>query len=404
MSTRGEIDLGVTRIKQLLALLGNPHQTASRRAKRVFHVTGTNGKGSVATALAVKMSHVCKVGLFTSPAYLRVGDNICVYEGGHASRLELASLQFRQLRKMVISLWLTRSLGALTEFEIETSIAFLMFDLWKCDSLVVEVGMGGLRDATNVFSIPTISVITSISLDHQVFLGNSVEEISREKCGIFKKGGFLFAPVWLPESVRSVIKSEAESVGVEELIWVEPGNSFSGDCWEGTYQESNLAIANRILNYFEIPVDNSLGPVRPGRMQRLVINGRATLLDGAHNEEGLIALTECLHGIFLNQRPRIIWLVAFSNGKQNLVEHLPISENDKIICTEFSAVELMPWVVHTKLEDLILSFEKKFPGFDTTGAVSLQEAISLTENSACSDALLVVCGSLYLIREFLNTL
>lgn len=171
---------GLERMQKILAVLGNPE-----KACKMIHITGTNGKGSVAAMITSVLENTnLKVGRFTSPHLIDYTERI--YLGGKDISREdfakAATVVFKAHDELVAA-----GEEALTEFELLTAIAFWYFRENKADYAVMEVGMGGRFDATNVV-MPVVSVITNVAMDHMQYLGNTLQEIAREKAGIIKEG------------------------------------------------------------------------------------------------------------------------------------------------------------------------------------------------------------------------
>lgn len=171
---------GLERMQKILAVLGNPE-----KACKMIHITGTNGKGSVAAMITSVLENTnLRVGRFTSPHLIDYTERI--YLGGKDISREdfakAATVVFKAHDELVAA-----GEEALTEFELLTAIAFWYFRENKADYAVMEVGMGGRFDATNVV-MPVVSVITNVAMDHMQYLGNTLQEIAREKAGIIKEG------------------------------------------------------------------------------------------------------------------------------------------------------------------------------------------------------------------------
>ena len=170
---------GLERITELLAALGNPQD-----ALRFIHVAGTNGKGSFCSMMdSVLRRAGYKVGLYTSPYIERFNERMAV-DGEPISDAELSEITAR------VRVFADKMADPPTEFELITAVAMVYFAAHGCDIVVLEVGMGGRLDATNIIKTPILSVITGISLDHTAFLGDTVEAVAAEKAGITR----CFAP------------------------------------------------------------------------------------------------------------------------------------------------------------------------------------------------------------------
>ncbi len=191
---------GLERIEALLSKLGNPQKNL-----RIVHVAGTNGKGSVSTMLSdIFREEGMKTGLFTSPYIVDFCERIQI-DGEMIPHEKLASLT-EKIKTVVEEL--NREGTEPTEFEIITAMAFDYYNQENCDMVVLEVGLGGLLDSTNVVEKPLASVITSISFDHTDVLGNTLGEIAEQKCGIIKNDSITVAyPLQETEVIRKIRKS-----------------------------------------------------------------------------------------------------------------------------------------------------------------------------------------------------
>ena len=292
------IDLKIDRLQRLLADLGDP-QT---KLPPVIHVAGTNGKGSVcAIARAVAEAAGLKVHVFTSPHLVRFNERI---------RLAGTLATDEQLAEALDAIEAANQAKQITVFEAITAAAFWLFARTKADLCIVEVGLGGRMDATNLVS-PAACAITAISLDHQDFLGNTLELIAGEKAGIIKPG----VPVvtgYQPAEVMARIAAEAAQKGAKQLRrgldWsAEPsaegmvydGLALPKPALAGLHQIENAGIALTVLRAagFRMSPEAMAQGLRnaswPARMQRLTGRlaqalpaGSALWLDGAHNPGG----------------------------------------------------------------------------------------------------------------------
>ncbi|MFZ5754622.1 MAG: bifunctional folylpolyglutamate synthase/dihydrofolate synthase, partial [Bacillota bacterium] len=200
--TKFGINLGLSRITKLLALLGNPHE-----AVPVVHIGGTNGKGSTTAILAAVLKEAgYKVGAYTSPHLISYTERYMI--NGNP----IAEEEFARLVSEVVPLseQVYTSTGEYpTEFEVLTALAFLYFYREKVDILLLEVGMGGDIDSTNVVSSPLLSIITNVTLDHQDYLGPTPREIAIRKGGIIKKNRPVITAAQ-DEEVLNVLRSIAQ--------------------------------------------------------------------------------------------------------------------------------------------------------------------------------------------------
>ena len=297
---------GLGRMQQAVDLLGNPEKTYP-----IIHVTGTNGKGStIAFMRELFVAHGKKVGTFTSPHIISIHDRICI--NGQA----IADADFIRLAEQVKEMekTLLETHDQLSFFELLTLIAFLYFREQEVDLVLLEVGIGGLLDTTNVVT-GEIAVITSIGLDHQETLGDSLEEIAEQKAGIFKVGKKAVIAKLAPEA-ELVCHKRARELAVELY---QAGRDFvlnAGDFssklasfsqleigLEGTYQQENAALALQTFLLFmasrgegveEELVRQAFKETRwAGRLERIRPH---IYLDGAHNLPALIRLVEFIQG------------------------------------------------------------------------------------------------------------
>ncbi|MFW6052251.1 MAG: bifunctional folylpolyglutamate synthase/dihydrofolate synthase, partial [Myxococcota bacterium] len=298
------IRLELDRVREALALRGGPH-----RGLRVVHVAGTNGKGSVAALVESSLRRAgVRTGLYTSPHLHRFTERIRV--GGRA-------VAERDVVRLVASIRETLARpGApeLTFFETATLMAFEVFRERACDLVVLEVGLGGRLDATNVIDDPELCIITRLALEHTDRLGDTLEAIAREKAGILKPGAPAVVGVREPEA-RAVIAARAREVGAP-VRWIDddfghaPGaravRVWVGDRWleglrvplPGRHQRDNVALAVAALDALaergwaldEDAIREGVARARwPGRMERLG-GAPPVLLDAAHNADGCEAL------------------------------------------------------------------------------------------------------------------
>ena len=282
-SGRGK-KVGLENMRALLARLGNPHGQF-----RAIHVAGTNGKGSVCAFLNAALCCAGqRVGLYTSPFLQRYNERMRL-NGAPIDDGVLADLT-GEVADAVEAL---RAEGVLpTEFEIGTAIAFLFFARAGADIAVVEVGLGGRLDPTNVI-VPQCAAIASIGLDHTRTLGDTVEAIAWEKAGIAKPGVPLFLSAQASPSVRSVIASHCEAVGAP--FFMAPADVGLPLGLEGAHQRYNAALAVcalRALGIDETSIAEGLRRTRwPARLE-WIGEKPPLLLDGAHNPQGAQSLAD----------------------------------------------------------------------------------------------------------------
>ena len=386
---------GLGRMQRAVDLLGNPEETYP-----IIHVTGTNGKGStIAFMRELFVSHGKKVGTFTSPHIVSIHDRICI-NGEPISDDDFISLA-EQVKTMEQRLLETHD--QLSFFELLTLIALLYFKEQKVDLVLLEVGIGGLLDTTNVVT-GEIAIITSIGLDHQETLGDSLVAIAEQKAGIFKPGKSAVIAN-LTSEAQLVCQKTATDLGVT-LYQADQDFSFRNGNFssslaefnhlilglEGAYQEENAALALQAFLLFMAQRDEKVNQeaVRAA-LQATTWAGRLEAitehiyLDGAHNLPALERLVEFIQEkIQQGYQPHILFGALkrkdYSGMLTYLTEHLP---DIALYVTSF---------------DYQGSLEEQDFG-DYTSIASYRDFIDNFESSAGEQDLLFVTGSLYFISE-----
>jgi folylpolyglutamate synthase len=408
------IELGLSRISRLL------QQTPL--SWKAIHIAGTNGKGSISAYLShLLTSGGVRCGRFTSPHLIDRWDCITIGE-----RVVQESL-FRQIEARIKLRDQTLGIGA-SEFELLTATAFEIFNHERVDIGVVEVGMGGRLDATNILSDVLVSVIAKIGLDHQSLLGDTIEQITREKAGILKKGVPCVIDGTNSSAVITTIEERVKQLGLD-AIYTRPENPDSLSPALGTlfhtldlqpHQRANMTCATSALKLAlsQIRPDldvNQLVPQLarvewPGRLQKIVLEPLTSrkepiLLDGAHNNQSAEVLGEYVDRKLRAQGEGITWVIAASRGKDiKSLFHPIIKPGDRVATTAFGPVDGMPWVKATDPEEVAASVrslsdigEVKSCGNDILAAI----------NWACDQAKggpMVIAGSLYLVSDVLRHL
>ena len=291
--------LGLDNMRELMGRLGNPQDKL-----KIIHVAGTNGKGSVIAYLYTVLSEAgYRVGRYISPALYSYRERMEV-SGEAVSREDFAICLSRTAQ--AISQMTEEGLPHPTPFEIETAVAFLFFEMKKCELVLLEVGMGGSLDATNIIKTPVLSVLASISIDHIGFLGNTLGEIAKTKAGIIKKGCPMIT-IHQKAEAENAIKDVCgicgvpfrEADGNQALVIEESpeGQSFRYEGEEyrislgGVYQKENAVLAIETLKMLSEIGFPTIEEQRKEGLFRTRWNGRFTVLsreplfivDGAHN-------------------------------------------------------------------------------------------------------------------------
>jgi folylpolyglutamate synthase len=401
------IELGLARISRLLL-----QQTP--QSWKAIHVAGTNGKGSICAYLSAMLSaNGITVGRFTSPHLIDRWDCITVNEQ------VVSETEFMQVEKLVKRRNRQLHAGA-TEFEILTTTAFEIFQRHEVEYGVVEVGLGGSLDATNVMKQKSVTVIAKIGLDHQSFLGDTLEKIAGQKAGIMRQGVPCVVDSSNHPSVLQVIEKHAEDVGAEihypSTTAVEHALSQAGLELE-PHQIQNLACAHlafRLACPDRGSLLSELGQTIknvqwPGRLQMLDLSGligrqQPVLLDGAHNTQSAEVLSAFVDKHFRANGEKVTWMLAASQGKDidEILKAL-LRPGDQVVAVKFGWVDGMPWVNPASPESILSSSSRhgidKSQQWESSG--SLQDALNVASSVAGSGPL-VIAGSLYLVSDIMR--
>ncbi len=314
---RFQVNLGLSRITELMKLLGNPQDKI-----KTIHVAGTNGKGSVCAFLREMLTYEgFKTGLFSSPELVDIHERITI-DGVNIPEGRLTAI-FSQIEQKT-SLMAEKP----SPFEVWTAAAYLYFYEEKCDFAVIETGMGGLTDATNVIKSPILCIITRISIDHTDYLGKTIEEISFFKGGIIKDN----RPV-ITLYPKNPILGEISHKKNAPLIYVSPLLTSPVQCHEvyngtkislpGLHQAENAALAKRAAEYLgltEKAIKYGLSHAKhKARFEFLSDN---IIFDGAHNENGAKALSENLYRYFGNEKFTFIYAAMRDKEIQKVLSAL----------------------------------------------------------------------------------
>ncbi len=377
------IDLSLGRIERLLARLGHPEQ----KLPPIIHVAGTNGKGStIAFMRAVLEAHGERVQALTSPHLVRFHERI---------RLSDGLISEDRLIDVLSRCEEVNAGDPITYFEMTTAAAFLACAEDDADYCLVEVGLGGRFDATNVIESPVATVITPIGYDHQSFLGDTLTEIAHEKGGILKHGIPGFIGLQPPEAMAEVTRV-AQQVGAPLTVCDEPVQEGSPGLL-GPHQRQNAALALGCLKGIGYPlkpenVAAGLAAVDwPARLQRIesgplgeLLTDDATLwLDGGHNAEAAVAIADAFSGQKLTL---IVGLMANKDAEAFLCGISPIV--DSVI-----AVSIPGEASHDPFD---LAARAASLGLPSEAAEDISSAL---RRAPGGDVL--ICGSLYLAGQVL---
>ena len=401
-------------VEELLNRMGNPQLVA-----RTIHIAGTKGKGSVAAMIAQVLSGSgYKTGLYTSPHLHSLRERITV-DGSLISEAEFAAAMV-EIRPSIESMKLNTSFRQLTYFEALTALAFAYFKKKLVDFQVLEVGLGGRLDATNVTK-PVVCIITPVSLDHTQILGNSVEEIAREKAGIIKPGCWVVLspqPVEAASVINDICREKrAKVVQVgKDITWHKTG----GDLYHqslaiesktskyqvdipllGDFQLENAATAVAALEIltsegFDISdtdLAQGFGRVKwPGRFHIMQENP-LVLVDGAHNVASMRGLISNIKEYFSCKRIFLVFGTSCDKDIAGMINEL-VALSPQVIVTRAGHSRAAP------LSTLAEEFSRR--GIEPEIIETISEAISRALSIADRKDIVCVTGSLFVVAETLD--
>ena len=376
--------LGLENPRHLAAFAGNPHDQLN-----IIHVAGTNGKGSVCAMLeSIYRRGGYKTGLFTSPHLVSFRERIQI------NRELLPEVDVVRLIKCMQAL--LRHFPAdrpPTFFEVVTLMALDYFAREKCDVVLLETGLGGRLDATNIVT-PVASVITSIALDHQQHLGDTLTEIATEKTGIIKPRVPVFSAVHQPEINEVIRQVAAQNKSQLEFIETE-----AATCLIGKHQRQNAALAQATVKAMQniFPIDDQaivdgLANVHWAvRGQCFENENQRLLIDAAHNPAGAESLCNLLQEKYFGQRPTLLLgLLADKNWESFLVKIMSVT--DRVVCVPVGSERT---ILPSQLGE-----ECRRHCVQVIEAESLKEGLETVKD----DPFVVITGSIYLVGEALEKL
>jgi len=411
------IKLDLSRINYICKKLDNPQDKY-----KIVHVGGTNGKGSVCRFLgSILKESGYKTGVYTSPHLERFSERITI-NNEEISEKDILRI-FEKLEPIVDEM--EKKEMTPTYFEIVTAICFLYFSIKKVDIAIIEVGLGGRFDATNIVK-PTLSIICNISLEHQDRLGDTIEKISYEKAGIIKKNIPIITAAKdnALETIKKIsLENKSDFYLISEKNWSRTSFDNKSQVFKINFLEKNYEVKTKVLGEFQgenitlsiaathilqkkgFKIDNKsikkgiLNKINPGRME-LVSTNPLILLDGAHNVEGIKKLRESLEKDF--KFDRLILVIGILKDK-NYLEMLEIIVPicDKIITTKSSNKRACnPFSLKKEIE--YIDYKKSVIATEI-----IDKAVLISKGDAGIKDMICICGSLFTVgeaREFLKQL
>ncbi|MEH2030520.1 MAG: folylpolyglutamate synthase/dihydrofolate synthase family protein [Nostoc sp.] len=406
------VHLGLDRIVNLLANLDNPHHQVS-----VIHVAGTNGKGSVCAYLSSVLTEAgYRTGRYTSPHLVDWTERICLNEQ------PISSEELSQLLEKVQTVIRPDEESA-TQFEVITAAAWLYFAQQQVDVAVVEVGLGGRLDATNVCLEPLVTIITSISREHWQQLGPTIADIAREKAGILKPGcPVVVGP--LPPEADKVVRSRALELQCP-LFMPQPAHEIATGWAEyetiqnsklikyplplaGQIQLTNSALALAALEILqqqgwqisEEAIINGMAKTKwPGRMQWTTWKNHKLLVDGAHNTAAAQVLRQYIDSLDAVTHEPVNWVMGmFADKDHTDIFTALLRPGDRLFLVPIP-VEPFPGRISADLDYLSNLAYNLCPELSDR---QIHPDLFTALEAATTDDLIVLCGSLYLVGDFLQ--
>ena len=361
------VDLGLDRISKALEFLGNPQDSL-----KYIHVAGTNGKGSVCAMLdSILREAGYKVGLYTSPHIFEYTERIKI-NGIEIPKQDFADL-FEEISNLNIHL---------TEFELLTVMMFLYFQRNNVELVVLETGMGGRFDATNVIKENLCSIITQIDLDHTDRLGKTRDEIAFEKAGIIKPNCPVITSMGYEEIRDKADELDSLFVMVSPFI---PQDFVEALSLKGLHQVENLSLVVTAINHLfkeidEETIKKGLSKVKnPFRFE--YFEDKNLIIDVSHNPNGIKALKENLDYYYPNQKRRFIFGCLKNKDYENMMNIL-FEDGDEVYLNEFDYPTACTF---EELQKACPIKTEKYNGQKLT-----------------SDKLNIICGSFYMLKDLLN--
>lgn len=398
---------GLIRIEALLELLGNPEKELS-----MLHIAGTNGKGStVAFTRGILEQLGLNVATFTSPFISSFGERMSI--NGHPIPDEKLIMYVEQLKPLVEAMDKKEKLAGITEFEIITALAFRYFADEKVDVALIEVGLGGLLDSTNVIQ-PVATAITTIGMDHMDILGDTIEKIAAQKAGIIKSHTPLVTGKIANEALAVIAqtaqKNQAQhyQYSIDYQVDILENERFNYRDDEihllnleksllGLHQIDNAALAVKLTMIYAHEVGLSLSEeaIReglrktfwPARMEE-ISQEPLTILDGAHNVHAIQRLLENLKNEFSGRKITILFSALITKDITEMIKMLQTVDNSKLILTTFDYPKAL------KLEDFA-HLEKE----NVMLAENWKSTYTALKTNLKEEDVLLMTGSLYFMSQ-----
>lgn len=428
------LSLGLERISAVLNILKHPEQTFA-----TIHVAGTNGKGSVCAFIAsVFCTAGYKTGKFVSPYLREPRDAITINNIPVTEKIWLDAIaKVQEAVTYLSTLQSNNTTYVLTTFELWTATSFLIFHEEKVDIAIIEVGVGGKEDATNIIPPPIAAVITSIDMDHMELLGPTISAIAQHKAGIIKKGcGVVIFSSNMKEDAEIVIREVAKKEEVHcikshslekcnKIGYVESNkynNLYIPLKLTGIFQLENAGLALDTLKTLQSSwtlltndaIQKGFENVDwPGRMSQLNIQVKSLsyslpcIVDGGHNEAAIQLVRKSLDDLQHDSGASNIIFIYACTASRNLVNNLKIllRPHDTLFAVPFPTPEGMPWIRHHPVEKVVdvgQAYLDTLPAAFESIEDALLSSAKIHQSSMekkITPPIIAICGSLYLVSE-----
>lgn len=419
---------GLLGIKELLNRIGNPQKRLN-----IIHVAGTNGKGSTAAFISSILAEAgCRVGRYISPPIFDYREKIQVQDktGSHYILKENV-IRWTELLKSTAASMVSEGMNHPTIFEMETAMAFMEYAERRCDPVVLEVGLGGRLDATNIITAPLCAVITSIGLDHMQFLGDTLESIAYEKTGIIKAGCAAVSYGRRGSMVPTRIIRECcalQGADLKEVNWVQLDNiryELEGTTFDyknyknlkigllGEFQPGNAAeaveVAETLLEKgYRISENNIYDGLAnaewKGRFD-IISEDPFVLADGGHNEEAVISLAKSI-AIYLGGRSVLFVMGVFKDKDYRSILKQMLPCGDLLITvTPPQPRGLKSELLKKAAEEVSEELREENPGFhsiEVKDGHTVEEGLKMVMERTDKNTAVVVFGSLSILKAAYN--
>lgn len=412
----GKIKYGLFRIRELLERLGNP-----QKSYPIIHITGTNGKGSVAAITrSIMSSHGLKTGLNISPHITTFRERIQV-DGEYISEDDVCRI-LKNIEPVLEKMDRKGEEYAPSFFEVVTAIAFQYFKEESCDVVVLEVGLGGRFDASNVIDSSLVSVVTSVGLDHTGILGDTEEKIAIEKSGIIKLECPVVSGITRP-AIRRVVSEKARSMNSPYFFYKRDfdatgreyalnrnmfdytgSNNFENlqINLNGEHQTVNAALAIKTSEIAMGEIRSGLDEEKlrmalksvswPGRFEVFSQDSKTVILDGAHNPDAARVLRRTVEKYFPGERLTLLFGSLDDKDYETNIKVLSEIADSVVVCRVPNHRSIHP----EKVADVWRKYCSSVQ-FVEEHEIALNKALEISDS-------LLVCGSLYLVSEIRNLL